>query len=77
MNHIDLSVYVEPALNPKDKSHLIMVNNPLKFFFLLLFYYSCPNFSLFALLCRYHPTLPQSIPTLLFMSVGHSYMLFK
>ena len=44
-------------------------------FFLLLFYYSCPNFSPFILLCPSHPPLPQSIPTLLSMSMGHSYML--
>ena len=41
---------------------------------LFLFYYSCPNFSLFALLCPPHPLLPQSVPTLLSMFMGHSYM---
>ena len=40
---------------------------------LLLLYYSCPNFSPFALLDPAHPLLPQSIPTLLSVSMGHSY----
>ena len=44
--------------------------------FLLLFYYSCPNFSPFALLCPAHSPLPQSVPTVLSTSVGHSYVLF-
>ena len=29
MNHIDCFTSVEPPLHPRDKSHLIMVNNPL------------------------------------------------
>ena len=43
--------------------------------FLLLFYYSCPNFPP-ALLCPSPSQLPQSIPALLSMSMGHSYMFF-
>ena len=48
------------------------------FFFLLLlsFYYSCPNFCPFALLCSAIPPLPQSVPTPLSMSMGHSYLSF-
>ena len=42
-------------------------------FLKLLFYYTCPNFPPYALLRPSHLLLPQSIPTLLSMSVGHSY----
>ena len=34
------------------------------------------QFSPFALLCPSHPLLPQSVPTLLSMSMSHSYMYF-
>ena len=45
--------------------------------FLLLFYYSCPVFPHCPHLIRSsHPQLPQSIPTFLSMSMGHSYMPF-
>ena len=46
----------------------------LKNFLLLLFYYSWPNFPPFALLRPAHPPLPQSIPTLLSMSLGLIFM---
>ena len=42
----------------------------LKNFFSYLFYYSCPNFSPFALFCPAHHPLPQSVPTLLSTSMG-------
>ena len=42
--------------------------------FLLLFYYSYPNFFPFACLCPSHLLFPQSIPMLLSMFVDHSFM---
>ena len=56
--------------------------NYLRFFFLiksflLLFYYSCPNFAPpFALFCPSHSPPSQSIPTLLSMPMVHSFMFF-
>ena len=41
---------------------------------ILLFYYSCPKFFPIALHCSTHPLLPQSITTLLSMTLGLSYM---
>ena len=65
--------------NESGWSEIFRNQNPINRFlrkFLLLFYYSCPNFAPFAFLHRSHPLLPQSIPILLSMSVGHSYMFF-
>ena len=42
----------------------------------LFLVYSCPHFPRVALLHPAYPLLLQSIPTLLSMSVGHSYMFF-
>ena len=46
------------------------------FIILLLFYYSCPSFSPFALLHPAYSLILQSIPTPLSRSMVHSYMFF-
>ena len=76
-SHNDLRIYeyARDLIRDIPKSHLpsesCKIKSYILFFllnyFLLLFYYSCPNFSPFALLHPSHPLLPQTIPTLLSM----------
>ena len=76
--YIKTKITTQNQLHYRNTSHVLfcLFLSQTRFFkgFLLLFYYSCPNFPPSALLCPAHPLLPQSILTLLSMFVGPSYM---
>ena len=63
----EVSLYYNFTVNPWGRYIL---------FFLLLFYYSCPNFP-HCSPCPTHPLLPQSISTLLSTSMCNLYLFFS
>ena len=54
----------------------ILANGDFLFIYLLLFYGSSPNFPPLPSATQHDPRLPQLIPTLLSMSMGHLYLFF-